>query len=77
MVTPAWRYRIQRRSWLAAVPAAGATNSGPRPGRRPKTTSTDYGIKYGAAERRRGGGPRTPAGGAPLGWFPLSPALGI
>ena len=30
MVTPAWRYRIQRRSWLAAVPAAGATNRGPR-----------------------------------------------
>ena len=27
MVTPAWRYRIQRRSWLAAVPAVDAKDS--------------------------------------------------
>ena len=33
------------------------------PGRRPKTTSTDYGIKFGAAERRRGGGPQDAGGG--------------
>ena len=71
------------------VTPSGGTGAVPRPrgrptrtaalarGRRPKTTSTDYGIKYCAAERRRGGGPRTPAGGAPLGWFPLSPAVGI
>ena len=27
LVTPAWRYRIQRQSWLAAVQAVRATNS--------------------------------------------------
>ena len=66
MVTPAWRYRIQRRSWLAAVPGGRPTAALAR-GRRPKTTTTDYGIKFGAAERRRGGGPQDAGGGRAVG----------
>ena len=40
LVTPAWRNRIQRRSWLAAVQAVRATNSRPRA--RPQPENDKY-----------------------------------
>ena len=61
MMTPAWRYRIQLRSWLAAVPAAGATYSCPRA--RPQPENDKYRLQYifrhsRAAPRRRPAGRR-------------------
>jgi len=59
MMTPAWRYRIQLRSWLAAVPAAGATYSCPRA--RPQPENDKYRLQY-IFRRSRAAPLRRPAG---------------